>query len=63
MFGNGNLDGGARAVIERQDEAALVGVERDDGADEADPFYWVVEVEVEVLACGRRPRLALVWIF
>lgn len=46
------FDGGAGAVIERQDEAAVVGVEGDDGTDEPNPFDGVVVVEVEVLACS-----------
>lgn len=62
-LGAGEFDGGAGAVIERQDEAALVRVERDDGADESDPFDRVVEVEVEVLACAKERRRALMWGF
>ncbi len=55
-LGAGEFDGVARAVVEGQDEAALVGVEGDDGADEPDPSDWVVEVEVEVLACAVEER-------
>lgn len=55
-LGAGEFDGVARAVVESQDEAALVGVEGDDGADEPDPSDWVVEVEVEVLACAVEGR-------
>ena len=40
----------AAAVIEDQDEAGGESFEADNEADEADPFYGVVEVEVEILA-------------
>jgi len=55
-LGAGEFDGVAGAVVEGQDEAALIGVDGDDGADEPDPSDWVVEVEVEVLACAVEER-------
>lgn len=46
----GDFDGGTAAVIEDEREAVGENVERDDEADESDPFDGVVEVEVDTLS-------------
>jgi len=42
------------AIIEDHDEAGGVDVESDDNANKTNPFYWMVEMEVEVLSCKLR---------
>lgn len=46
-----DFDSGATAIIQEHDPARGIHVYRDDDADEANPFYRVVEVEIKVLAC------------
>lgn len=45
------LDGGATAVVNRVEDFSLEFLDGGDDARDARPFYRVVEVEVDVLAC------------
>ncbi len=51
-FATCDFQRGAAAIVEDHDPSFVVFVKRDDDADEADPLDWVVEVEVDFLACG-----------
>ena len=35
-----------------EDPSIVGGLERDDDSNQSDPFYWVVEVEIDLLTWG-----------
>ena len=44
-----NFNRSAAAIIQMEDPSIVGGLECDNNSNQSDPFYWVVEVEVDLL--------------